>query len=924
MRLSDVLKQLDALNKELASAQKAQITIDSQAQKLAKRYETAAQNIQQQVRYFEKILPPILFRRFDSMVSKMTEGAELAAKTRDVHIQYQESLAKTIIEQEKLGNLVATLSAKQANAQLDQMLDAKKLIALEEQRFDLIRRGELTLAADAHVEILRKVDTDLKRGKELFEFWSAKEKQATVVTQLTDESGELLKKYKELNDDSLKFGKQNKSLVGLTEKLVGMFDKAAKPIGIAIASITVLKLLLMNSFSAINQSLIEANSSLKERYNLTKANWFIGLQIGASSEQIAEAQKALLATGQKQMAMDKTRVKTITMMAQGMGMSEEEAAQLALYSDLTGNNFEKVADTLAVVVNRTNLTSREALKLANTLTVVQRNLGITAGNMPEIVTAMASIEGALKGMGGSEGMVGRLVEHFGSLKGVGEAIMFGGTTGILKPEDFNNVEKMSDMLQNTGQRLQQLTGGDPLRLAAFEPMLQRMGLTMTDARALMQMSKPEEFAKIAKNIREANELRKKTSILEDRYRQQQTAAGKQWDMLKNQGMALVRMALTPLLKVITWLMTGVNKILGGFLDLVNWIESGSDALDAATSWWKGVFKPATDIVASGMRMVGDTLKWLATPLTWAYTQLKKIASVFKPLSSTFAAPVYLAVKAFSFLASVVIGGLLIRSLFMATKSMFGFGRMAFRLAGELGGPRVVGMLRGLVNFGGIGTRATTLTGVWRAVSTGLGRFFTGIGPSMGRMLGSIATKVPWGPIASRVALPIAAAVGAFKIGQLGVEAYKLHKAKKSEKEDALLLKTQQDRIRQKYNIPAGVDVNKWLHQQVESKSAEMHTVSAIAPTSSTPYQRRVLPMTRLPQAGVNVRTRESEMADHHFAKLTGEVKQLQSVIKTGAEKQVKVVEKGNNMEFSLDRLHRENEALRSKPVTTYGLEMYVS
>jgi hypothetical protein len=175
-----------------------------------------------------------------------------------------------------------------------------------------------------------------------------------------------------------------------------------------------------------------------------------------------------------------------------------------------------------------------------------------------------------------------------------------------------------------------------------------------------------------------------------------------------------------------------------------------------------------------------------------------------------------------------------------------------------------------------------------------------------------------------VALPIAAAVGAFKIGQLGVEAYRLHKAKKSEKEDALLLKAQQDSIRQKYNIPAGVDVNKWLHQQVESKSADMHTVPTTALTSSTPYQRRVLPATRMPLVGANVRTRESEMTDHHFTTLTSEVKHLQKVVQTGAEKQVKVAEKGNNMEISLDRLHRENEALRLKPVTTYGLEMYVS
>jgi hypothetical protein len=84
-----------------------------------------------------------------------------------------------------------------------------------------------------------------------------------------------------------------------------------------------------------------------------------------------------------------------------------------------------------------------------------------------------------------------------------------------------------------------------------------------------------------------------------------------------------------------------------------------------------------------------------------------------------------------------------------------------------------------------------------------------------------------------------------------------------------------------------------------------------------------MPSNAMAPSGVALRSKDAEANDRNFGKLTDEVKTLQSTVKTGAERQAKAVEKGTYMEVSLDRLHRENEALRTRPATTYGLESYV-
>jgi hypothetical protein len=533
MRLSDVIGQLNEISKELKEVERAQKRIDKVSAQVAESYKRATNALKIIPETIKRILPDFITKRLSQFEKSLEKGLQLSQKLVDVQSKYRNSVRQTST--------------------------AWSIVKAEMEK---IARSRATMTPDQ----LRKANIELKRSVE-YAFQTER-----VTMRLRQEQAMIKKEFEKTKKETFEW----RNLLIFGESLV-------KKIGYALLAVDVIAKISFGPYFKINQMLIEANSLHEERLKLVKANYAVTLLTGIGAERVAKAQAALLASGQKGLAADRYRVATIVKLAQSLGIAEEVSAKMALDADLTGNSFEKAADAMALLVDRTQLTAQEAASLASSILRVQRTLGLSSKSMPEIATSLGEMEGALKSMGGSEGMVGRLVEHFSSLKGIGDSIMFGGSQGILNPNDFRNAEKLTSMIQHTGERLRQLTGGEPLRLAAFEPLLQNLGLTMLDARALMQMSKPEEFAKIAQKIRESNTLREKTIALEDRYRQQQLETGQTLNQLKEIGITLVREALLPLA---TWLLTISKVIISGVLKATAYIDNLAKTSQAAAENFK--------------------------------------------------------------------------------------------------------------------------------------------------------------------------------------------------------------------------------------------------------------------------------------------------------------------------------------------------
>jgi endonuclease IV len=863
MNLAAILKQLENLNTELGKAEKRHAKINDASDRLAKKFKEAAASTGILKNKLESVLPPKVLKYFDMMGAKIVDTVKASSALKYKYEAYRVSLGKSIQEWSKL---------KEVSLQYLSIQNSLLLRQGEQDRFDSLRelhaeyhnalsRKDYDTAAQSLEIIQSRLKAEKGLGVDAYKTWQAYRHQLEVAqeTELLEER--TLNEYKSqrmafrnLSAETRAWTEVVKHGADLMEKLKGTWKILLTLTGIRQ---------VMSAWHYINSELIEANSNLKHRLNLAKANFHVDLQIGAGYKKIAAAQAALLASGQKSLALDVRRVKTVTMMNVGLGMSVEDAAQLSLYAGLTGNDFERTANALAVVVNQTNLTAKEALNLSNTIVHVQRNLGLTTKSLPEISTAMGVIESAVKAAGGQEGAVGRLIEHFSSLKGLGDAMLFGGVKGIIDPKDFQDVEKMSKMIQNTGQRIRQLTGGDPLRLAAIQPMLEKMGLTLTDARALMEMSSPENFAKIAKQIKEAQALREKNSTLEERYREQQMASGHQWEMLKNQLSAFTHLALIPLLNWITSALESVNHFLQKFSDFVSWIRTGTDGF------------------AKSLRGVIHTLQYVV-----------------------------------SFIAGTAFLGFIVQTGIKIVRVI----RATFGLVGS-----ILSWVGGLIrSFGSMIGRVVTTASSFIAR---FGRFFAAIGRGIGAagsFLGRVFAVIGRGigVIAARLAVVVGAIYGAIKIIQLGVEAVKLWKSKQYEKVTSKGLAEHQAEVRSKYNLPAGMDTATWLRQQNQARWQEQRINGINGTSTSTPYQPQVLPTTPKVIVLDSNNKFQTTLMSYHFNRISDKLDGLNTTVSKTGDKQIKADEKISSREMSNDRLMKENESLRTRPSTIYGIEQY--
>lgn len=340
-----------------------------------------------------------------------------------------------------------------------------------------------------------------------------------TVQQLTDQrEAEFLALDKKLREGDLTremYDRQLKSLVeqeAVFEKQLDVSREAAK---LGTARLVIAKLLVIEAGKLwimsreLNQNLIEANSSFEHRLDLVYDTLAVMRQTGASFEQSTRISAALVKYSFDTHKNYQDVANRIQMMNEGLGMSVDLAAQLAVVTETRlETSFESIGNSVATLVNSTSLAADEAGRLATNLGRVMATMGpgVDATALPGVTKLVGHYESALKELGGQVGTV----EQFLTRLTTSQGLAAGGALGVVNPEFLSTEQGTEAVLTRFASYAEtfigQASGWD--RRMRLEALAQLFGTSAENAQLLIEAIE-------RKNTQDLESI-----SLEERYREQ--------------------------------------------------------------------------------------------------------------------------------------------------------------------------------------------------------------------------------------------------------------------------------------------------------------------------------------------------------------------------------------------------------------------
>lgn len=332
--------------------------------------------------------------------------------------------------------------------------------------------------------------------------------------------------------------------------------------------------------NGLNQNLIEANSSMEHRQALVRSTLEASAKTGIAFGQMTKSAAALVHYGLDERRSWQTNLELVSKLQAGVGLAEEHSARLAaLVENQLGIGFEKVANTVARLVDYTALSANEAARLAEELTTVAATTGATNQNFDQVLAVLGEYGSAFKQLGGSSAEIGKLIDHLATLEGMPGAALLG----------FNNVEFASQagatrqLFRSISEQAESATRGMNAyqRQISLQPMSALYNISW---RTLNLMAKMEE---------QRRTLADSSVSLDDRFKQQTRAAG--------ESLSRLWVELTTLLQRIAYpLISWVNTWAGRAADVIG----GLNAVIANTD---GLFESLSGVLATISTVVGVQL-----------------------------------------------------------------------------------------------------------------------------------------------------------------------------------------------------------------------------------------------------------------------------------------------------------------------------
>lgn len=310
----------------------------------------------------------------------------------------------------------------------------------------------------------------------------------------------------------------------------------------------------------INEALIQGNSSVAARTKLIKDISVTQAETGNEMQDMTKAAAALTNYGFDLRGSFKDTLKTVVLMEEGLGVSYESSAQLAVTVNRIGGDFKRVSDSVARVKTDTALAAEEAVKFAQQIGKAVMMLKPGSGSLVDQTSEYINrLAGALKELTGSGQDIVTMLSSFTT-----EAGMMGAATVGATPDFLASPDQTKKVTENFVKYVnQQLSGTSGFQRMATIQLLAEQFNTTADL-----------IVNADKMLAKYNETQKNTTSLQEQWRQQTSEIGKTLSKVYESMKSIVQQALIPSLQILRPALSVLADTVG-YLAKQSWIVYGA-------------------------------------------------------------------------------------------------------------------------------------------------------------------------------------------------------------------------------------------------------------------------------------------------------------------------------------------------------------
>lgn len=304
----------------------------------------------------------------------------------------------------------------------------------------------------------------------------------------------------------------------------------------------------LNYSHQINDALRQGNSSLAARSKLIQQISNVQAETGNEMADMAKAASVLTEYGFDLRNGFRDTLATVVKMEEGLGVSYESSAQLAVMSKNIGSNFQRVADSVARVKTDTALAAEEAVKFATQISKAVMMLKPGSGSLVDQTSEYTNrLAGALKELTGSGQGIVDMLSSFTTEQGMMGAATLGATPDFLaSPEQTKKVTE--NFVRYVNRQLSGTSGFQ--RMATIQLLAEQFNTTA------------DVIANAQKMMDRYNDTQKTATSLQEQWRQQTSEIGKTLSKVYESGKAVIQQVLLPVLQNLRPALATVADIMG--------------------------------------------------------------------------------------------------------------------------------------------------------------------------------------------------------------------------------------------------------------------------------------------------------------------------------------------------------------------------
>lgn len=359
---------------------------------------------------------------------------------------------------------------------------------------------------------------------------------------------------KALRAEAAKIEQHWKSVRVLTDEVSSAIKSKAGVAAMAFAG----ELLLAFKYSKeINEQLIHTSAEYSNRRRLATEIAQIQAATGNEMQDMAKAGAALANYGFDLRSDFQSTLKTVVLLEEGLGVSNETSAQMAVAVKRIGGDFDRVANTLARIKADTALSADEAARFATQISKAVMMLKPGSGSLVDQTTDYISrVAAALKELtGDGKGFVDML-SSFTTEAGMMGAATLGATPDFLaSPAQTKMVTERFVKYVN-----QQLSGTSGFQRMATIQLLSEQFNTTADV-----------IANADEMLKKYNETKRNETTLEKEWRMQTSELGKTLSKMYNSMAAVIQETLLPVIR-------HLNPVLETLTKGLQWVTKSGYAL----------------------------------------------------------------------------------------------------------------------------------------------------------------------------------------------------------------------------------------------------------------------------------------------------------------------------------------------------------